>query len=453
VRLSSIDVRRALVVGGVATALVLVGASIVRVPSVARLGIGVLTCVVGLYVLASVCARGDDEDERARIIRWTMGSFALHALIGAAIASSVAMVTYIGPDAFSYHAWASERVAQWTTGVHSSVVGLGPGKSGFTQLLAMFYWLTTPSMVAGAIMNAGFAAALVPVLDRATKVAFGQRAARPVPALVTFVPAFLIWPSQLLREAPILFFLSLLVLSALLLQRRTTMPAMLTLVTAGVLLFDFRGTLAYPLCAVVLLAIALSRREIAFGVINAASVITALTLAVGLLGVGFSGYRYASDRDLDDLNRFRQNTSIEATSGFDDDSQTDTGVRAATYVLVAAPRLLFGPMPWQATTARQAPAVLDALVWWWCMYWAIRGLRSARLLGSRRRLLALLLPAGSVVVMLSLALGNYGLVVRQRPQVLVFLVPLVAFGLSSRRGLVPDAAVAASPAAAGIAGR
>jgi NADH:ubiquinone oxidoreductase subunit H len=44
---------------------------------------------------------------------------------------------------------------------------------------------------------------------------------------LAFVPAFLVWPSQVLREAPILFLLSVLILAAVTLQRRSSPVSML----------------------------------------------------------------------------------------------------------------------------------------------------------------------------------------------------------------------------------
>ena len=58
-----------------------------------------------------------------------------------------------------------------------------------------------------------------------------------------------------------------------------------------------------------------------------------------------------------------------------------------------------------------------------------RGWRLAGRQIGRPRLI-LLLPAALLAVSLSLLIGNYGTVVRERLQVLVFLVPLTGLGLA-----------------------
>jgi hypothetical protein len=444
------DVRRSAIRAGVIGALAAGGAAIVKVPGIARLGVGVVIAVAALALVVQLVERDESDDERNRVLHWTLTCFGLHVLIGTCIVSSTALVLYLGPDALGYHAWAAERARAWTLGAASTPIArLGPGKSGFTQLLAGFYWITTPSMVAGIIMNGAFAAGLVPLLHRATTMLFGRDRSRSVPALVTLLPPFLVWPSQLLREAPVLFLLGTILLAAVSLQRRVSLTAVLTMIIATALLLDLRGTLAYPLVLVVVLSIVVARRNVVIGALNAASVVTLLVITIGVLGIGFSGYQYASDRDLTDLSKFRQNTSREANSGFDDETETETTSHAITYLFGAAPRFLAGPAPWQATSARQVPAILDAAVWWWALLVAWRGFRHARDLGSRRPLLTLLLPAAGITVMLSLGLGNYGLVVRQRPQVLLFLVPLIALGLTSRRARAEGAPLRPSATVSG----
>jgi hypothetical protein len=74
----------------------------------------------------------------------------------------------------------------------------------------------------------------------------------------------------------------------------------------------------------------------------------------------------------------------------------------------------------------------DVFAWWAflpLMWWGFFANR--RRFG--RRLMLLLVPAGMISVILALLIGNFGTIVRERPQVTVLLLPLVALGLDHVR--------------------
>jgi hypothetical protein len=102
---------------------------------------------------------------------------------------------------------------------------------------------------------------------------------------------------------------------------------------------------------------------------------------------------------------------------------------------------LLGPFPWHITGARQLPFVPDMLAWWILLPSLWGGLRASRRLIGRRQLL-IVFPVVGTVLFMGLALGNFGTVVRERLQVVVLVVPLIALGLAERKALraEPDAA-------------
>ena len=65
-----------------------------------------------------------------------------------------------------------------------------------------------------------------------------------------------------------------------------------------------------------------------------------------------------------------------------------------------------------------------------------------------RQVLVHLLPAAALASMLALIIGNYGTVIRERLQVVVLILPFVAFGLAKRKGLVVEMSADGKTAAA-----
>jgi hypothetical protein len=96
-----------------------------------------------------------------------------------------------------------------------------------------------------------------------------------------------------------------------------------------------------------------------------------------------------------------------------------------------------GPVPWQASNARQAGGLIEAMSLWVLLPSLWRGWRASGALIGRTRLVPLL-PAALVAVSLALLIGNYGTIVRQRLQVTVFLIPFAALGWCLRRGTTHD---------------
>ncbi len=92
---------------------------------------------------------------------------------------------------------------------------------------------------------------------------------------------------------------------------------------------------------------------------------------------------------------------------------------------------MFGPFPWQVQGIRQLPVVLDVAVWWFLTPSLWLGARQAwRIL--RRRVVVLAVPSLAAACLLSLAVGNFGTLARERMQVVVLLIPMVALGLAVR---------------------
>ncbi|MEJ7585429.1 MAG: hypothetical protein WKF43_15425 [Acidimicrobiales bacterium] len=393
--------------------------------------------VVGVLLLATLVPRlCADEETRRRIGRWTAWSFAGHLGLGLAVSSSSTLQSYLGGDADQYHQGAQGIVAHWLDG--SALPLLPPGKEGFYYLMAGLYWAVGASPVTGLVINAVMTAALVPIMSTLTTELFGERAARPVPVLVTLLPGFALWPSQLLREAGVYFFTAVALLAAARLARRVKPSSVVVLASSLALLSTWRSYIALMVAGGVAVALVVGSRGLKGIAAGLSATVVVGALVVGL-GLGYSGLRAANDADLVEVDSIRLDSATGADSGYLEDADVSDSRRAVSYLPVALPYLAFGPFPWQLAGGRQLFGVPDAVTWWILLPSLATGIH----LGWRRhrwRIAMLIGPALGSSVAIALLVANFGTMVRARMQVILILVPLVAFGWSERHvALAPKA--------------
>ena len=435
-RLRAGPARRALV--AVAVAAVAFGALVAYDPSAIALVVPTMVLILGLVAaVRALCPPIPDPSTRSRLLAWTMSAFGIHLAIGLIVWSSPSLTAYLGGDAQTYHSGGVSVLQHWQ---HvGPLPSLPSGKEGFFYLLAGLYWAFGPHAAAGLVVNAGLAAAIVPILYDVTRRQFGSHPAHYVAPIATLLPGFLIWGSQLLREASIYFLMAVSLDCAVRLSRRFSLGGLIVMTSTLALLFTLRADVALLFASALVIGIAVGRHQVTGGLVTGlGTAAIVLTLVLGA-GLGYSGYQLVTHANLQQVNNIRTNSSTSASSGFQPEANVSTPTHAATYLPLGATYSLLGPFPWQAGSARQLPAVPDALVWWFLLPSLWRGLREAgRRLG--RGVLVYVLPAAALTVMLSLLVGNFGTTIRERMQVILILVPLIAVGWSLRTRSRPDRA-------------
>lgn len=407
------------------------GAAFVLFPELVAISVPAAFFLAGCIMLGRCCATSVvDVSLRRRLDRWSVTSFMAHFGIGVTITSVPALAAYLGGDSVQYDNGARQLVDHWLNGGVTPSLQSAEGKAGFTFVLAGLYSILGPYAAAGIALNAFFAASLVPLMLDATHRLVGRDAAWWVPPLVVLPPAFLIWPSQLLRDAGVLFFMAVAV-NAAVRMRWGLRPGNLVAFSLAVgCLFTFRHYVALTIAGGMVLGLTLAGR----GVRGLNASVGTLILVAGLVfgaGLGYGGLQTLRSTDLDRASVIRQGSATEAASGFLIDADVSTTENALLYLPRSIPRMLIGPFPWEVRGLRQLPAMLDAAVIWALVPSLRRGWRAARL--ARDRILAFLLPsAGFLTIVLSLLVANYGTVVRARSQILLLAVPLLALGSSHR---------------------
>jgi len=432
-----------------ATAAVVLGAAVVRAPYVYALVVpGVLSLGV-LWAVLRWTTVGDPAD--GTVARWTYGSYALHLALSLAIGASGLTVSFFGGDADTYHIYAVALARHWAEG--TVMPELPAGKEGFFYALARLYELLGPYRVGGLALTALCSALLVPLVADTTRRLFGQRARMAVLPLIVLLPGFLVWTSQLLREAPIVAALALGANLAVRLSEefRPGRLAMLGLTVAT--LFTLRANVAYVFGAGLLVGLAMGGRHLIAGVATAAAMLGIVAVLVLGGGLGESGYQRSATADLQQVNTVRSALATTANSGIGIEADVSTAQGSIAYLPIGLPQLLLGPFPWEVGNFRQALGLLEAMTVWWLVPSFARGMRrSARLIGRRAALL--LAPAAGIAIVLTLLIGNVGTLVRERIQVTILFLPFVALGWAreAKQSETP-AAAQGDPAVGGLASR
>ena len=386
--------------------------------------------VLLLIVLVRLLDPGPENGRPSRMMWWTMVSFGAHLLFGVTVTHAGGLITdYLAaPDARAYDLLAVRITQHW--GGDFPLPFLPAGKEGYYYLLAGLYWLFGAHTVAGLVVNAMFSAALVPLTFDTTRRLFGPAAAARVPALLLVLPSMMLWPSQLIKEAPVLLLIAVAANGAARVTERLSFLPLAAVALSMSLLLTFRGHVALVLAGGLVAAIGLGRREVLGGV-GTGLVMASLLVVLLSFGVGYSGFDAAGNSDLEQANVVRRDLAVSGRTGYDADVDISTSKQALSYLPRGLVSFALGPFPWQISGARQLPMLPDMFVWWALVPSLWRGFGEARR-RIGRRVLVLVLPALTVACLVSLAIGNFGTLVRERMQVVVLLVPLIALGLSMR---------------------
>jgi hypothetical protein len=194
-----------------------------------------------------------------------------------------------------------------------------------------------------------------------------------------------------------------------------------------VLLFSLRPNVALVGMCGALVGLGLGLRNVGKGiVIGFAAVAVAACLTI-VAGIGHRGLLAALGADLERVSSYRQALGAGAGSAINPDADISSPTAALAFLPTAASSFLLGPFPWQVKNVIQASGLLDAFALWILLPSLYRGIRTG-IRDVGRRLWPLLGPALLLLIMLSLLISNYGTALRQRPQVMVFLVPIIAHG-------------------------
>lgn len=352
---------------------------------------------------------------RLRVLRQTMVAFVLHMVIAGAIYGSSGLWA---PDAVHYDRLGLAFQEYWFHGGHTKPF-VTSGKEGIPSLLGVLYELFGHHPFLGVIVNVLLATLVVPVVastSRVVRIDAGRAA-----WLTACLPPLLLWGSVLLRESASWLMLALIVRGLAGLSAGEPRPWLnwCAVILPFFPLFTVRGTAAILVGGAALFTFSLTAKNrllpILLGVL---AVVVAAPSLMSTLNSIAGGY------DVDAINRQREALSRSATSSFEVEQYDGVGG-----VLLSSPmallRGLAGPFPWELP-ALGIFLIMDTLVWWVIVALIVVGI--ARM-PERRHLWSLLIPAITILAVLSVTSGNYGTMTRLRYQAAVMMLPLAGHGL------------------------
>ena len=343
---------------------------------------------------------------------------------------------FFGGDALTYdyfglaqlNAWGGDSVARASV---NSFIGKGIGSGwGMVYLVGGIYGLVGRNMLAVQLVNAVLGAATAPIIFMCAQHVFSNlRVSRIAAVAVAFYPSLVLWSSQGLKDAPIVFFLALSILATLKLGDKITIKYGVVLIVSLFALLSLRFYVFYMITVAIAGAFLIGMKALT-PMTFMRQFLLIILLGLGLTYMGVT--RYANVQietygNLQMINRSRLNAATSAESGFGRDVDVSTTAGALTTIPVGLVYLLFAPFPWQLASLRQSITLPEMIIWWTSFPMLVMGFWF-----SIRYRLRMISPILIFTVMLSLAYsvfqGNVGTAYRQRAQLLVFYFIFVAVG-------------------------
>lgn len=300
----------------------------------------------------------------------------------------------------------------------------------FVELITGLLYLVTGPTFVGAWIVWGWLGTLGMLLHyKAFVTAFPQGSRRLYMALVFFTPSILMWTNALGKDALVAFTLGITAYGAARASRTS-----LNLGSLAIMGFGLGGTLLVrPHVAAIVMAALVAvvmLRPIRAGLLT--PVFRIATLLVFVVVAVIVVRTSASFLEVEDL-------SVEGVTEFleTEQEQSAQGGSAFTGSFPTTPRalgiaivtVLFRPFPWEASGLLGLAAGAEGLAVLALLLWRLRGVLSAWIYAFRDAYLAFQVVYISLFVFFFSIISNFGILVRQRVQVLPFLFVLVAYQL------------------------
>ena len=342
---------------------------------------------------------------------------------------------FFGGDAFIYDYYGFAQSQGWAGSSHYQgiadyfVTGSGSGY-GMVYLVGIVYSLVGRNMLAVQLVNAIVGSATAVLIFLCAQHVFNNlRVSRIAGIAVAFYPSLVLWSSQGLKDAPIVFFLALSILATLKLGEKLSLKYVLILVFSLISLLSLRFYVFYMVCVAIGGAFVIGMQSVsANSFVRQFAVILMLGLALTYLGVTRSaGGQIGEYANLERIQRSRSDLASSAESGFGRDIDVSTTSGALSTIPLGLVYLLLAPFPWQLASLRQSITLPEMVIWWASLPLLFLGSWFA--IKYRLRMIS---PILIFTVMLTIAYsvfsGNVGTAYRQRSQLLVFYFIFVAVG-------------------------
>ena len=340
-------------------------------------------------------------------------------------------------DANEYHAEGARLAAEYAQGNFGADLGRDFVGTGFIRgLTGLIYVFTGPNRLAAFLVFSFLALCGTLLLYRAFCVGIPDGDRRRYALFVLFLPSLLFWPSSIGKESWMLFALGLTALGCarLVAQRRGAFP----LVALGLLtIAAVRPHIALIAFVGLAAAYLLRRNQLQDTTAPARRVVGIIVIVlIGSLVMG----RALSFLGIEDLSAESVDESLaatEASSSQKGSEFTPARVRTPIDFPQAFVTVLYRPFPTEAESLTSVLAATEAALLLLLTLASWRRLRSLPRRMATTPYVTLAVVFAVLFVVAFSAIGNFGLLARQRTQVLPFLAVLVALPAPPRRVRLP----------------
>jgi hypothetical protein len=375
------------------------------------------------------------QESGSFLLKLFVAALLLRIIIGTII-FAFNKLEFFGGDANTYDFFGLQQLHAWMGDDYSAAlvkrfIGKGDASGwGMVYFVAAVYGLLGRNMLAVQFVNAVLGALTAPLSFLCAQMVFNNlRVAKIAAVAVGFYPSLVLWSSQGLKDAPIVFFLVLAILATLKLGQKLSFGYIAILLGSMFALLSLRFYVFYMIAVAIAGAFVIGMRSLTpLSFVRQFIIIILLGLGLTYLGVTRSAsVQLDTYANLTEVQRSRRDASTTAQSGFKSDVDVSTTAGAISTIPVGLMYLLFAPFPWQLASLRQSITLPEMIIWWASFPMLVLGIWF-----SIKYRLRMISPILIFTVMLSLAYsvfqGNVGTAYRQRAQLLVFYFIFVAVG-------------------------
>lgn len=398
------------------------GASLVAVPTARAVIVGLIAIAVVWLVVLPRGWMADVEPTTRRVILVFLGLRLVMPLVFQLASSAAALLFSGGSDSLGYHRAGAHVATELVATGHSISHRQIPGTGAIDLAVGYFYAWAAPVRIVGDYAWSALATIGMLLFWWATNHLAGERRSRYT-AFVLLTPTLLLWNAGLSKEAPMTFATGCIVAGVYMLSVRSNTLRGVGYLTIGVAVAGFvRPHVALLLLLGTVVGVGAPRLKsktkprrllpLAVGVVFLAAIVPATQALINPTGKG-SLVDAAYD-------------SAEKTAVVGGRSSFETSpTRSVGDVPFAVVTVLFRPFPWEVRTAPQLLASGEAMVVFAMVVGTLRGLAKRRLRLVRSPLVFMSATFALLFCLAFASLGNFGLLVRERMQVLPFVVVLV----------------------------
>ncbi|MEO6391919.1 MAG: hypothetical protein ABIP75_08720 [Pyrinomonadaceae bacterium] len=382
----------------------------------------VLATAIGILINLS-------KVERGFLLRIFLAGLIIRIALGA-ILFQIGRTNFFGPDSTTYDSFGFTIANYWLNApFYKSFPVINPNNLGMSYVVAVIYYCIGRNPLAIQFFNGVVGAATAPVIFLCTYHIFRNlRAARLAALLVVFFPSLVLWSSLGLKDAAVVFLLSLTMLATLKLTDRLELKFIVLLLISLIGLISMRFYIFYMMLIVVggSFVIGTGTRNMTGLVRN-----FVLLIIVGL-SLTYLGVLRNAPKDLETYGNLQKVQEARydaqrANSGFGKEVDVSTTSGALSALPLGLLYVLFAPFPWQFGSLQQAFTLPEMLVWWASFPLLLMGMKFS-IKHKLRETVPVFMFTILTTLVYSLFQGNVGTAYRQRAQLLIFYFIFIAVG-------------------------